>query len=73
MASAASRTNSGIMHPIPGKVRWATPAAHCLEDKVQCRCGGETAIRRDGVRVFEQFACLEVGSRTMTLSHPAYQ
>ena len=44
------------VHPIPGKER----RGH----------GGGTAVLGDGVRVFRQFAWLEVGSGKMALSRP---
>ena len=39
----------------------------------QCRCGGGTAARRDGVRVFRHIVWLEVGSGKVALPRPAHQ
>src|SRR5688572_3535347 len=41
--------------------------------KVRRDYSGGTAARRDGVRVFGQFAWLEVGSAKAAMSRPAHQ
>ena len=41
-------------------------------DNVRLCLGGGTAARRDGVRVFGQFAWPEVGSVKMAFSRPAH-